>query len=472
MGSLQRLTTKRGELIVLLCIDFLSLALANAVYYWVRVYSGLFRVITIPYFWGPLVTLSLFLMFVYWFWGLYRYSRLHSRFDELSMVAKASAVAIIILFFAIFFDDATSGRIPHFRLLIVMYWGLIVFFAGGARAVLRTIQRNLIIKGYGVHNAVIVGAGNRAVDVFNLTLKYKALGYKPVGFVSTEGGIAAAPLPGPILGNVAGLDGVIKKASAQEIIIALEQNDREQLYGILSSVNGANVSVKMVPDLHDAVSGQVRVGQLYGFPLIEIMPQIMQPWEEATKRALDVLFSLVLLVLGLPFWILVALAVRFESRGPIIYKQERVGQDGKTFTLYKFRSMYQNAEKLTGPMWADKNDPRITKTGRIIRKLHLDEVPQFINVMKGNMSLIGPRPERPYFVEQLSKEIPLYRRRLKVKPGITGWAQIKHTYDQSIDDVKIKLQYDLFYIENMSLRLDFKIALSTIVHMLSGKGHA
>lgn len=466
-----KFSSRRWELLLLLCLDFISLALANAAYYWVRVYSGLFRVITIPYFWGPLVTLSLFLMFVYWFWGLYRYSRLHSRFDELSMITKASAVAVIILFFAIFFDDATSGKIPHFRLLIVMYWGLIVFFAGGARVILRTFQRNLLIKGYGVHNALIVGIGKRAVDVFNLTLKYKALGYRPVGFVTTRGAAAAA-LPAPILGEVNQLDGVIKKASAQEIIIALEENDREQLYGILSSVNGASVSVKMVPDLHDAVSGQVRVGQLYGFPLIEIMPQIMQPWEEATKRTLDVLFSLVLLVVGLPLWVIVALAVRIESRGPIVYKQDRVGQDGKAFTLYKFRSMFQNAEKLTGPMWADKNDPRVTRVGRIIRKLHLDEIPQFINVLKGNMSLIGPRPERPYFVEQLAKEIPLYKRRLRVKPGITGWAQIKHTYDQSIDDVKIKLQYDLFYIENMSLRMDFKIALSTIVHMLSGKGHA
>ncbi len=462
---------KSGEPLILLAADFLALALANGAYYYIRVLSGLFRVIAVPDFWGPLVTLSLFVMCVFWFWGLYRYSRLHSRFDELSAVAKASAVAVIVLFFAIFFDDATTGKIPHFRLLVVIYWGLLVFFAGGARVILRTFQRNLIIKGYGVHNALIVGSGKRAVDVFNLTLKYKALGYRPVGFVTTAGDITAV-LPGPVVGKIDGLESVIRKSSAQEVIIALEENDREQLYGILAGVNGANVSVKMVPDLHDAVSGQVRVGQLYGFPLIEIMPQIMQPWEEATKRTIDLVFSLLLLIVGLPLWIIVAAAVKFESRGPIIYKQDRVGQDGRSFTLYKFRSMYQNAEKLTGPTWADKNDPRITKTGRILRKLHLDEVPQFFNVLKGNMSLIGPRPERPYFVEQLAKEIPLYKRRLKVKPGITGWAQIKHTYDQSIDDVKIKLQYDLFYIENMSLRMDIKIALSTIVHMLSGKGHA
>lgn len=471
MGSFERLKTKHGEPVLLLFADFLSLALANSIYYYIRVHSGLFRVIAVPDFWGPLITLSIFVMFVFWFWGLYRYSRLHSRFDEFATIAKASTVAIIILFFAIFFDDATNGRIPHFRLLIVIYWALIVLFAGGMRVVLRTVQRNLLIKGFGLQNALIVGAGKRAVDVYNSTLKYKALGYRPVGFVRIKE-VSGDILPAPIVAEVNQLETAIKNSDAQEIIIALEENEREGLFDILSRMNGENVSVKMVPDLYDAVSGQARVSQLYGFPLIEVMPQIMQPWEEATKRTIDVLFSLAVLVVGLPLWFIIALVLKLESRGSAIYKQDRVGKDGKTFTLYKFRSMYQNAEKITGPTWADKNDSRITRLGRILRKLHLDEVPQFINVLKGDMSLVGPRPERPFFVEQLAKEIPLYKRRLKVKPGITGWAQIKHSYDQSIDDVKIKLQYDLFYIENMSLRMDFKIALNTVIHMLSGKGHA
>jgi exopolysaccharide biosynthesis polyprenyl glycosylphosphotransferase len=179
---------------------------------------------------------------------------------------------------------------------------------------------------------------------------------------------------------------------------------------------------------------------------------------------------LIVLVAGLPLWILIAILIKIDSRGPVIYKQERVGKDGKIFTLYKFRSMYENAEALTGPTWATKNDPRVTRFGKILRKLHLDEIPQFVNVLKGDMSLIGPRPERPVFVEKLSKEIPLYRRRLKVKPGITGWAQVKYKYDESIEDVKKKLQYDLFYIENMSLRMDLKIIAYTILHILSGRG--
>ena len=225
-----------------------------------------------------------------------------------------------------------------------------------------------------------------------------------------------------------------------------------------------------MPDLYDIISGQARTNQIYGFPLIEVTPQIMAPWEEATKRMIDILVSSLILIVGSPLWVLVAILIKLDSAGPVLYKQERVGKDGTRFNLVKFRSMYQNAEK-SGPQWAGKQDPRITRVGKVMRKLHLDEIPQMSNVLKGEMSLIGPRPERPMFVEQLSKEIPMYPRRLKVRPGITGWAQVKHKYDESIDDVRRKVQYDLFYIENISLRMDFKIILSTIQHMLLGRGH-
>jgi exopolysaccharide biosynthesis polyprenyl glycosylphosphotransferase len=195
----------------------------------------------------------------------------------------------------------------------------------------------------------------------------------------------------------------------------------------------------------------------------------MSPWEETMKRILDVAVSSVVLIVGMPVWVLIALIVKLESPGQIFYKQERVGKDGERFNIIKFRSMREDAEK-AGPQWAHKKDPRITRVGKWLRKLHFDEVPQFVNVLNGNMSLVGPRPERPMFVESLSKEIPLYMRRLKVRPGITGWAQLKHRYDETIEDVKKKVQYDLYYIENMSLRMDMKILLSTATHMFLGRG--
>ena len=186
---------------------------------------------------------------------------------------------------------------------------------------------------------------------------------------------------------------------------------------------------------------------------------------------MDIFISLLLLLISSPILIIAAVAIKVDSEGPILFKQERLGQNGKPFKVLKFRSMIKDAEKYTGPVWSQKDDPRVTRMGRFVRKARIDEIPQMINVLKGEMSLVGPRPEREFFVEKLSKEIPYYKRRLKVRPGVTGWAQIKHKYDESIEDVKIKLRYDLFYIENMSIRMDFKILLRTVFVVLFGKGH-
>lgn len=472
MGSLEKLVTKGRKPVSLLVVDFLSLLLANSIYYYFRVRSGLFRVIAVPDFWGPVIMLTLFLIFLFWFWGLYRFSYLDSRLDEFIAVLKISTVGVLVLFFAIFFDDATSGKFPHLRLFILFYWSAIILFAGGARIAFRTVQKRMLLAGIGLRNVVIVGCGERACSVYNLATKYKTLGYKPLGFIEVSDKGKNENLPAPLLCNMSELNDTIDKLHAREVIIALEENEKESLHNIISSINGADASIKIVPDLYDSIAGQARTSQLYGFPLIDVVPELMQQWQLVLKRMMDICVSLVAIVVGFPLWVVIVAAIKIDSHGPVIYKQERVGKGLRNFTLRKFRSMHVDAEKHTGPVWASKNDPRVTAVGRFLRKSHLDETPQFVNVLMGEMSLVGPRPERPYFVEKLSKEIPLYKRRYKIKPGLTGLARVKYKYDESIEDVKIDLQYDLYYIENMSLRLDFQILFWTIFHVLLGKGHA
>jgi exopolysaccharide biosynthesis polyprenyl glycosylphosphotransferase len=218
------------------------------------------------------------------------------------------------------------------------------------------------------------------------------------------------------------------------------------------------------------ISGLNRTNQIYGLPLIEVMPDPMPSWERATKRTMDLVFSSIILLVAAPVMAVVAALVKLTSSGPVVFAQERVGQHGRLFTIYKFRSMFEDAEKRTGPVFASKGDPRITPLGAVLRKLRLDELPQLFNVLRGEMSLVGPRPERPYFVDQFRKQIPLYSRRLRVKPGITGWAQVKWKYDESFDDVVEKTKYDLFYVENISLRMDLKILLNTIATVIGAKG--
>ena len=273
------------------------------------------------------------------------------------------------------------------------------------------------------------------------------------------------------MGSLNEIENLIDNFEAREIIIALEKDDHDILIQLIAKCDQKNVGIKIVPDLYEILSGQAKTSQIYGMPLIDIMPQLMPEWEKKLKRTLDIFISLLILIITFPFCLLIAAAIKIDSKGPVFFSQERCGQNGKIFTMIKFRSMVKDAEKMSGPVWSQKDDPRITKVGKTLRRLRIDEIPQMLNVLKGEMSFVGPRPERPFFVEKLAAEIPYYKRRLKVRPGITGWAQVKHKYDETLEDVKIKLKYDLFYIENMSLRMDFKIIFRTIYVVLFGKGH-
>ncbi|MEX2115989.1 MAG: sugar transferase [Bacteroidota bacterium] len=467
--------SKRNERILLLLLDFLTLNLAYAWFYWLRIESGWFEYSIEPELWMPMVAVYVYWIALFWFFGLYRHWYAQSRLDEVLTLFRTTAVGILILFFLVFLDDQ-SGSSVSVRELIVVYWVMLFGLVSIGRLGIRALQKRLLEAGIGARNTLIVGWSKKAYELCDMVLRYPALGYKLVGFAKPGRRAVRSKQTDvykkiPVLGTFADLPVLLDQHRIKEVLIGLDSTEHDLLLDIIHLCNGHEVGMKIIPDLYDIVSGQARINSLYGFPLIEVMPELMKPWEEAMKRTVDVAVASIILAVGIPLWILVAMAIKLDSKGPVFYRQERLGRNGVPFTMMKFRSMFVEAEKKSGPKWAEHNDPRVTRVGKLIRRVHIDEVPQLFNVLVGHMSLVGPRPERLYFVEKLEKDIPLYRRRLKVRPGITGWAQIKYRYDQSLEDVRTKLKYDLFYIENMSWRMDLKILFNTLYVMLRGKGH-
>lgn len=463
---------KRTQKILVLLTDLLFICLAWISYYYIRVETGWFRIQIVPELYFPMFAVYLFWLVIFTFFGMYRTWFASSRFDEISTLFKTTFIGIFILFFLIFISDFMEGSESGDRILIFIYWFFLFVFVSVGRLFIRSFQRGLLIKGIGRRGAVIVGYNTKSNEVHDQILEHPALGLDVLAYVAiNQQNIGKHYKNIKVLGSLDQLLDIINQTRALEVLIALEKEDHDLLVDIISKVENKGIGLKIVPDLYEILSGQARTSQLYGIPLIDIMPELMPEWEKKLKRISDVIISLIILIITLPLNILVSIFIKLDSKGPVLFKQERIGMNNKEFRIYKFRSMFQDAEKHTGPVWSRKDDPRVTRVGRIIRQLRIDEIPQFFNVLKGEMSLVGPRPERPYFVDMLAQQLPYYRRRLKVRPGITGWAQVKHKYDESIEDVKVKLRYDLFYIENMSLRMDIKILARTILVVLFGKGH-
>jgi exopolysaccharide biosynthesis polyprenyl glycosylphosphotransferase len=459
--------SKRKEIVILLISDFVFINLAWTVYYYVRIETGWIPYTTPTSFLIPLLVVYVYWLIIFSFSGLYQHWFIRSRFDEFSAVFKTMAIGCLILFFVIFIDDTLKGTKVISRLLILIYWFLLVFTVGSGRIIIRSFQMNLLQKGVGLRNSVIIGSGRRARELHDMVQKYPQLGYKISGFIGLKEKMSEKE---KLLGSLSEIPEITARYAVTDALIALEAKDKVKLLEVIRSCAQVKIHLKILPDTYEIVSGMAKTNQIYGVPLIEVLPEIMSYSQKLAKRVIDVAVSILTLTILSPVLILFAVLIALTSKGGLFYKQSRVGRNGKIFTMYKFRSMIKNAEEY-GPEWAGSKDPRITKIGRILRKTYLDEVPQMINVLRNEMSLVGPRPERPHFVEMLTKEIPYYYKRQSIKPGITGWAQVKHKYDASLDDVRVKLQYDFYYIENMSLKLDFKIIINTLLVIIFMKGH-
>lgn len=471
----------RSDRLLLLLTDALMLAAAYAFQYAARFEwhwfgpPGVYPASA----WMPLLVLVPFWLAVLLFFGLYRARFAASRFDELATLVKAVAAGMLVLVFAIYIDVLESGSSRGALLLIAA--STFGTLAAGRLSVRAFQKRRLVVGGRGRHRALIVGWGDQVDEVAAEVARYPEAGLEVVGTLRLQPeGVPVLAGDGPPA-NPGGdgaalpeqaerLPGLIDELGVQDVLIALGSDDHAALARVLHLCEGKPVTLKLVPDFYSVIGGMARTEHIYGLPLIEVLPMPMAPWEQSTKRLIDVTVSAAILLAGLPVWTATALVVKLTSPGPAIYRQQRVGQDGAVFTMLKFRTMHADAERATGPVWARKGDHRYTPVGRWLRTTRLDEVPQFWNVLRGEMSLVGPRPERPFFVERLAREIPLYNRRHRVKPGITGWAQIKRGYDGSVEDVKGKVKYDLFYIENLSLSMDLKILAYTIRTALSGAG--
>ncbi len=417
------------------------------------------------------------IIFVFWFllflfFGLYRSWYTKSRFDEFLSVFKAVSFGLLLIFLLTFEPESDLKNPPTLgRLLIFSYWFIMLLSVGGGRLLLHTIQRKLLERGIWQKNTLIIGWNDKAKNLADRIEKYPALGYKVVGFISLSRKEVNDTYKNlSILGHLAGLKEIVTQYHVEEVIISLGKSSQKNVLTVIAHCEELPVHIKIEPDLYNIILGQARTQQIYGFPLIEIYPELMQPWERQVKRIMDLFISLITLLLLSPLFVLVALIIKLESAGPVFFKQKRVGKGGRIFTVYKFRSMVRDAEKMTGPVWAGEKDARITRFGRIMRKLRIDEFPQLLNVLYGQMSIVGPRPERPYFVDRLKRDYPFYTRRLRVKPGITGWAQVKGEYDTTIEQAKEKLAYDLYYIDNISLSLDLRILFFTILVVIRGKG--
>ena len=446
---------------ILITLDIITIAFA-----WVTAYVIRFSGIAIPVY-SPdippfqeylklLLPIVIVCPFIFKNIGLYKPRRITSLFAEFFDIAKASTLAVIILIAATFL----VRKYDFSRLVFSYFWLISIVMLSIERALFREFLRFLRRKGYNMRHVLIVGAGELGKRVVAKIKNNTWTGLNIVGYLDDYKQTGELVEGKKILGRISDVHDIVRAQEIDQIFVALPMRAYRRIMYVIERLSDELVTIRIVPDIYQTVTLNASVEDFDGLPLINLTDTHLYGWNVVAKRFVDMACSLIALVITAPLMAFIALIIKLTSPGSVLYKQERMGLDGKTFNMLKFRSMREDAEVETGAVWAKESDPRRTAFGVFLRKTSLDELPQFFNVLKGNMSIVGPRPERPVFIEQFKKNIPGYMLRHKMKAGITGWAQVNGWRGDT--DLKKRIEYDLYYIENWSLLLDIKIMWLTV----------
>ena len=437
--------------------------------------NNLSIILSDPKFWLGIILVPLGWLALYTIQGTYKNVLRKSRLKELQQTAVATVIGGVVIFFTLLIDDEVGS---YSNLYLTFFFLLAAHFC--LTYLCRLIQTtNTVSK---VHNrqigfpTLLIGSHSKAYQTYlDLENQETYSGNIFVGYLSVDSKQATdaetrLTAVMPCLGTSKELKKLIEQHHIEEVIIAVEGNEQQQIQQILSTLDGCGeVIIKITPDARDIILGMVRIDSIFHSPLITINTRLMEEWQYSVKRICDIIFALLALILLSPVFLITAIIVKTTSPGPIFYAQERIGYKGKPFKMHKFRSMYIDAEAC-GPALSRDDDPRITPFGRFMRKVRLDEIPQFYNVLKGTMSIVGYRPERQFYIDQIVKRCPEYLLLQRIKPGITSWGQVKYGYASSVDEMCERLRYDLLYLENMSITTDIKILIYTVGIIFQGRG--